>query len=717
MRPIYLIILVVLVSPAFCQDSLGVRQIGSIHNFWHYAADCVIEGNYGYIAGGESGLWIVDLNDAGGIHGEIGHYGAEGYAKAIEVADNCAYVIFENFGLRIYDVSDPQNPYEISSLKLPGALIEMSISQNLIFIASGERGLRVVDVSDPYNPFECEHDNRSRFINTISAGEDFLAVPDVGRIRLYRITEDNSLIATSIIECHAPLITVQNDFIYTANLRRIMVFDISDLENPQLAQTFEIEDNIYKMLVKDNYLICLTREYALEIIEISDIDNIFIEGSLRLNGLYLNIDFDYDYCLLADRVNGLLVVEINDHQDPAFIGRYGSETHIAGIDGSEGQLWTLLANGALERYDMAEPDQPALVDLYEFDFTPVNFFCNGNLLFICDTLENIHVYVTNGEGELIQRVTWEEFGSPVDLEIQSNFLILSFPDRFEIFQISNIENPQEIHPNYELNVTGFNPCVYDEFLYVCEYIDGERDRRFYLSIYDLRNPDDVSKISHIRIPQDIAQFEINCENGILFTQSYWYLSTYDISQPISPEILDAYKIRSGVTSLLFLSRNYIYYSQYYSNHLATIFNIHNPSDIHVAGYYQSAERRIFSCLIGNTMILGDEQSLSIFDCSGALDVEDINSRELADQFGIVEAFPNPFNDLIRIRVNSPAPDCYSLALYDLNGRIVKAIWDDAKIAAGEHTVEWRPEGVGAGIYFLIFQNEYSTQSQKIVFLP
>jgi endonuclease I len=70
----------------------------------------------------------------------------------------------------------------------------------------------------------------------------------------------------------------------------------------------------------------------------------------------------------------------------------------------------------------------------------------------------------------------------------------------------------------------------------------------------------------------------------------------------------------------------------------------------------------------------------------------------------LEASPNPFSAITTIEFTLMEPEEVDLAIYDLSGRLVRAVMDGAPLAAGVHEVSW--DGAGAsgvplpsGVYF------------------
>jgi hypothetical protein len=112
------------------------------------ALDVAIRGDLAYVAGG-NGLRIVDLADPTGPK-TVGTWAGWGWAEAIAVAGDYAYLTESSSGLAIIDVSDPAEPVLAGLLPLD-FVSGLCVSPPYVFLATGW-GLVVVDASDPTIP-------------------------------------------------------------------------------------------------------------------------------------------------------------------------------------------------------------------------------------------------------------------------------------------------------------------------------------------------------------------------------------------------------------------------------------------------------------------------------------------------------------------------------------------------------------------------------------
>lgn len=96
----------------------------------------------------EAGVIIIDATDP--ANPVVAGF-APGGALAVAVRDNLAYVVFQDGGLLIFDVSDPHAPALLGADTKPYFAQDIALTGNYALVAASD-GLYTVDVSDPAHP-------------------------------------------------------------------------------------------------------------------------------------------------------------------------------------------------------------------------------------------------------------------------------------------------------------------------------------------------------------------------------------------------------------------------------------------------------------------------------------------------------------------------------------------------------------------------------------
>lgn len=84
---------------------------------------------------------------------------------------------------------------------------------------------------------------------------------------------------------------------------------------------------------------------------------------------------------------------------------------------------------------------------------------------------------------------------------------------------------------------------------------------------------------------------------------------------------------------------------------------------------------------------------------------------------LAQNHPNPFNPSTELRFALPRPERVSLTVFDLGGRRVATLLDDAALPAGEHVLRWTaPPALSSGVYLLRLRTGAHVLGRKLTLL-
>lgn len=161
-------------------------------------------------------------------------------AKQIKLVGDLAYVA-DGTSLRIYDVSNPETSVkELSSISVSDFIEDMTISGDYAYLANSVDGLKIIDVSDPENPSVSGMENSLN--NTPDASYVTTAVAVVGDIAYTTIDGLKKLIAFNVADPTSPVLlnnevtTDENsyslvqygNYLYRVSNGGLQIIDISD---------------------------------------------------------------------------------------------------------------------------------------------------------------------------------------------------------------------------------------------------------------------------------------------------------------------------------------------------------------------------------------------------------------------------------------------------------------------------------------------------------
>jgi hypothetical protein len=84
---------------------------------------------------------------------------------------------------------------------------------------------------------------------------------------------------------------------------------------------------------------------------------------------------------------------------------------------------------------------------------------------------------------------------------------------------------------------------------------------------------------------------------------------------------------------------------------------------------------------------------------GSVDVIDVNEpEEIPTTYSLSQNYPNPFNPTTTIQYSIPKDEFVKLTVYDITGKVVKAVVSDYK-SAGKYSVEFNASSYSSGTYY------------------
>ena len=128
-------------------------------------------------------------------------------------------------------------------------------------------------------------------------------------------------------------------------------------------------------------------------------------------------------------------------------------------------------------------------------------------------------------------------------------------------------------------------------------------------------------------------------------------------------------------------------------------------------------------------ISGGEQFIRLQIVQGGFNIESIkfesvlsNSNEslISNQFKLEKAYPNPFNNEIKIPYKTSSNDIISAKIFNLKGQLVVELYKGKK-EAGNHYLTWNglnylEQEVPSGTYVLVVNSEQKFYTQKLLLL-
>ncbi len=122
------------------------------HDVPGFACAVDISGDHAYVGTIDFGMNVLDISDIASPSA-AGYYYYNQPIWDIKVSGNHAYLaVGGSNGLLVLDVSDPENPAYAGTVLTSGSAIELEIDGDFMFLATQSGGVNTIDISDPTTP-------------------------------------------------------------------------------------------------------------------------------------------------------------------------------------------------------------------------------------------------------------------------------------------------------------------------------------------------------------------------------------------------------------------------------------------------------------------------------------------------------------------------------------------------------------------------------------
>ncbi len=118
---------------------------------------------------------------------------------------------------------------------------------------------------------------------------------------------------------------------------------------------------------------------------------------------------------------------------------------------------------------------------------------------------------------------------------------------------------------------------------------------------------------------------------------------------------------------------------------------------------------------GNKWIATISGGLAVYKQSGVISSVDDEEKPVNSKFQLFDNYPNPFNNVTKVRFSIPARNRTQLKIYDMLGREVSTLIDELKDAGVYETVV-NMEGYPSGVYLCKLTSGNFSSVKKLIYL-
>ncbi|MEO0076159.1 MAG: SdrD B-like domain-containing protein, partial [candidate division WOR-3 bacterium] len=557
-------------------------------NFETRWLSCVTDGNYTYATGvmddGETFHGIVTIFDVADINNikEVAQVGLgplerENYGPSIFKSDNYIYVagnVYEtdNSKLWIIDVTNPILPEIKSEMTFADMTVrDIFVQNNFAYIAHFEPGgLRIVDVSIPENPITRSVLEIENCYSVFVLGSYAYVIEGFQNLVAVDVSNPDQPIRMGDIELDLPRdICVRSNYAYVCGDNTLFVVDVSDPNNLQLISD-EVEASGHTIEFSGNY--AYIAGDGLYIVDVTNLANPFIASSFADCYSYeidaISVQGNFVYNTYQDE---LRVIDCSDFGPPQ-IGRWGKvgldPIYVVGDVGYCGADWKGIYPG-LFTFDLSTPTNPDTFTYYNVTGERVyDIYVSGDYAYLANGASGLRI-INISDPEQPQEVgNYPTPDSAFGVSVIYPYAYVACRDAgLRIINVSGMVPPYEVGAYVCENAR--KVFTVQTVLNTYAYVVGG----FYgFLILDVTMPSNIDSIgSYYGFASDIT-----VRNNLAYVSvTHWEpgLHIVDISTPSIPTRIGYFPLDTKSTSRLYLNNNLIYLTHHYAT---TIIDVSTP---------------------------------------------------------------------------------------------------------------------------------------------
>ncbi|MBN2532205.1 MAG: chitobiase/beta-hexosaminidase C-terminal domain-containing protein [Spirochaetales bacterium] len=413
-------------------------------------------------------------------------------------------------------------------------------------------------------------------------------------------------------------IFIKDDYLYVTSVDNFRIFDVSDVI-PRYVSTIEQGGSMIKISGKYGYI-----NYASNSITIVDLHNPALPriiNTFTISGTFNDYEIYGDNIYFVKGSDGILVMNIEDKQNPVIVTEYPLSGYISHVEVAENHLF-LAASGQVIVIDITDPAQPVTIGQAAIPVKPNGsihgFVLQNNMIAIGSGYEYCFVMFDVSDPASPQMMYHY---LPTDiinhLYFSGNTIYVQEGHYFfRKIDITDVQHPY-VKTCIDTKLTMNDVFVAGNYAYAYDYDEG-------IKIFDVSDPSSPLFISPLYNEGIVA--DILVRGTLLYYVGSGGLTIVDVADPLHPGKISHVETTENVNSM-FMRGHYVYMTQYDDG--LYIVDVTNPDRPELLSQTKTNHH-------ANAVYVPDEQNAYISDTEARLlrmDISDPAYPEKMNFFG------------------------------------------------------------------------------------
>ncbi|MBN2184020.1 MAG: hypothetical protein JW746_01700 [Candidatus Krumholzibacteriota bacterium] len=272
-----------------------------------FAFDLVADSGWLYVANGSDGIRTGKVGIDGNVEWK-GHFKST-VARDIAVSGDLLLLADGGDGLKVIDIKDPADPFQIGSISSPYFLSAVVTRGTLAFLAGGMGGAEIVDFSDPKKPKAVWRKDFSEVRGVFADEEYFYFSDGFEGFHIYKVNgEKTELVSKYNTSGWNDDLFVSGNMIYLAEGGNgLYIADIKDRKTPVMLGSVDIGSIAREIHLWGNTVFIASHKKGITAVDVSDPHKPFIAARHRSADDARGVFADGNFVYLASGAGGVYI--------------------------------------------------------------------------------------------------------------------------------------------------------------------------------------------------------------------------------------------------------------------------------------------------------------------------------------------------------------------------------------------------------------------------
>ncbi len=530
--------------------------------------DVIVKGNYAYIAAGDSGIKVIDIENkntpvSGSYIDNTGDY-----ATSLDIQGDYLYVTYRQKGLHQFNIGeDPRSPTsEGVESSVPGEPQDVRVEGKLVFVASGSEGLQIIDLSDIASPDIYSLDTPGTAKGVFVLGDHAYIADGENGLQIVTIKDPKNPAIIQNLNTFGDANSVyiskikntseeERTYAFIANGNAgLFIADITDLNRPVNVATYTTQGSANDVIVRDQTVSLLAEKNGLILLDISLIDNPKELGNQPTPGKAKRLELGEDnIAYIADYDRGLRIISVADPINLEEIGFIDIPLTARAILVRQNQGFMVDGQVGMWILDLSDPQAPSILSQFPTPGEAQNLAIDGIHAYIADGSSGLQVVNVSNLLNPQSDGSYSKIDNAIAVAVRGGYAYVVTGERRDM-HILDIENLSDIKEISVFKTAGdaLNITINENYAYIAEGTNG-------IEVVNIQDPNDPSLTSIGN------EFHLQDARSLLFLRNRAFIvdgpggmKVYSMESPAKPEFVYSFPVLSGYATSISVSGNYVF---------------------------------------------------------------------------------------------------------------------------------------------------------------